>query len=177
MFGFIIGTLCLVGLFATLRARRHGGYGYAGYGCGRAGYGGFGHDDEEPWEPRHHRRRSGRRGALRALFARLDTTPGQEKAIVGLLDQARGIARDKRGELRDARRELSAVFASARFDRDALEASLAEPRRLLDALQRDFVTLAEGLHELLDDRQRRIVGELIADGSFGRGSLYGRQYD
>lgn len=176
MFGFIIGALCFAGLFATVRACRHAGVGYARAGCGR--FGGWRHDayDDEPWEPRYRERRRGRRGALRGLFARLDTTPGQEKAIVSLLEQARGIVRDKRADLRASRRELAAVFGSEVLDRDALEHGFDEPRRVLDALQRDLVTLVAGLHEVLDDRQRRMVGELIADGTLGRGSYFGDRY-
>lgn len=51
MFGFLIGTACLIGLIATVRRGFHGGcgrYGYAGYGGGCGHHGFHGHH--------HHRR-------------------------------------------------------------------------------------------------------------------------
>src|SRR5689334_19084192 len=89
MFGIIFGTACLIGLFKVARAGRCGGYGYAGYGghefgggCG----GGWGRRMHGGWHGHHHHRgggwgRMGSRGPLRYVFARLQTTPGQEKVI------------------------------------------------------------------------------------------------
>jgi hypothetical protein len=87
MFGFIIGTLCLIALIRTLYFRRHrnlmfayggpfsNGFGYGpGYGYGP----GFGRGH---WRGRRWGGYGGGFGFGRALFAQLDTTPGQEKAI------------------------------------------------------------------------------------------------
>jgi Spy/CpxP family protein refolding chaperone len=168
MIGIVVGTLCLVALVATVRRRHHWDYGYgpawgAGYrdGCYAA-----------PWEPHAHARGLGRRNLLRALFTRLDTTPGQEKAIVALLEQAREQARAQRRELREARREVAAVIGSDVLDRATLEAALAGPRRLAAGLQDGLVTLLLGLHAQLDDKQRRVLGELLADGSLLRGPYW-----
>ena len=168
MLGIIFGTLCLVALVATVRRRRHGYFAYA-----PAWHAALHDAHDAPWQPRFHPRALGRRNLLRALFARLDTTPGQEKAIVALLDAARERARGSRGELREVRREVAAVLGSDVLDRDALEAALVRPRQLANALQQELVTLLTAVHEQLDDKQRRVLGELLADGSLLRGSYLG----
>jgi hypothetical protein len=63
MFGFLIGTACLIGLIATIKRARwaayHGGYGYGG-GCGSYGGGGWGgggcgsHRRHHGWHGHHH---------------------------------------------------------------------------------------------------------------------------
>ena len=159
MLGIIFGTLCLVALVATVR-RRHGSFAYRpAWHPGFDDVYGVGHPS------RFARRRLGRRNMLRALFARLDTTPGQEKAIVALLDGAWERARASRSELREAQREVGALLGSAVLERAALESALAHPRRLVDDYQQELTTLLIAVHEHLDDKQRRVLGELTADGS------------
>ena len=160
MFGFILGTLCLVALIATVRGRRYAGFGHGGR-CG----GPF--DYEGPWREGFARRRHRMhpRDLLRELFVRLDTTPGQEKAIVAILERARERARELRGGLKQTRAQLGALVASDVLDRAALQAVFATPRELFTRLESELEETLAAVHEVLDDRQRRILGELIADGS------------
>ena len=163
MLGIIFGTLCLVALVSTVRRRHDGHFAY-----GPAWHEGFHDAHEFASVPRLHRRWRGRRNWLRALFTRLDTTPGQEKAVVALLEAARERARASRGVLRDARREVAALLGSDVLDREALEAAMVRPGQVADELQQEVVTLLAAVHELLDDRQRRVLGELLAHGSLLR---------
>src|SRR5690242_15134806 len=89
MLGFLIGTVCLVALVKVVRHGRCGGWRYA-HGCG---YGGGYDSGCGGWHDRGHGHGHGRWGGgwsrggfgpgfmLRGLFARLETTPGQEKVI------------------------------------------------------------------------------------------------
>jgi Spy/CpxP family protein refolding chaperone len=165
MFGLIVGTLCLVALIATVRRRRYARFMHFGY----AGPWG------EPfgWRPHYHdyghfrsRHARGRRGFLYGLFRRLDTTPGQEKAIVGLVDGVREQLGDVRTEFAAARRELAAALACDVLDPATLEAAFRRHTELLGKLGRDVQAALIGVHEALDPEQRKQLAELLADGSF-----------
>ena len=67
MFGFLFGAACLGGLAALLFRRNHHHHGTCGHGHGG----------------RFHRGRH----FLYAAFERLDTTPGQEKAVTAAIDE------------------------------------------------------------------------------------------
>jgi len=148
MLGFLIGFLCMVGLFKVLKGGRHGA-------CG----GRWAHHHH------HHHHRRGRRGRGRGwrrgpwrkldfLFERLDTSPGQEKeiraAIRELVDEAYGM----KGELREAQTATSQAFGVDHFDQTPLDnlfsAQDEKIGRLRDALKRAM----ERIHEALDEEQR-----------------------
>jgi Spy/CpxP family protein refolding chaperone len=172
MLGLILGTLCLIALIATLRRRRYARFMY--YGVGpfwgapfRDGWDdGFGHGS------RHFRRPRGRRRLLYGLFRRLDTTPGQEKAIVDLMNGVREHLSEARAELVAARRELAAALGGEVLDAAALEAAFRRGNEQFTRLSRDLQTALAGVHEALDPEQRRQLAELLADGSLNP-RLYG----
>jgi Spy/CpxP family protein refolding chaperone len=154
MLGFIIGTVCLVGLVKVLRRHhgwRHGyAYGYGG-GCG-PGYGsagGFG---------------GRRRWFLRAIFERLDTTPGQEKAILAALDELRENRRVVRGEMEQTRGDLARAVAGGFVDDATLEETFARHDRLLAQLRVSFVETLKKITEALDERQRKQVARVLEGG-------------
>jgi Spy/CpxP family protein refolding chaperone len=174
MLGLILGTLCLIALIATLRRRRYARFMYYGVGpfwgggSFRDGWGdgfGFAHG------PGHFRPR-GRRRLLYGLFRRLDTTPGQEKAIVDLMNGVRERLSEARGELVAARRELAAALGGEVLDPAALEAAFRRGNEQFARLSRDVQTALAGVHEALDPEQRRQLAELLADGSLNP-RLYG----
>jgi len=182
MLGLIVGTLCLAGLFAALRRRhyyRHG-YGWGGHGFGQheRGWGGdyergFGAFRDGPCGSgpgmglRRGLRHGGPRHLLRALFAQLDTTPGQEKAIANSLYEAGERMRELRSALRSTRREVAALIGSDVLDVVALEGLLAQHQTTFDRVRSELVKTASTIHETLDTQQRRALGELLADGSVG----------
>lgn len=158
MFGVIFGTLCLIALIATVRRRHHfHPVGTWSGGC----HGGW---ERGPWT-----RGPGfsRRSVLRALFLRLDTTPGQEKAIVEIVARTRSELRALRGELARSRREIAALVGSELLERDALERELDAQTPSWQRARALIVDALTEVHTLLDTRQRRELGALLADGSFG----------
>jgi Spy/CpxP family protein refolding chaperone len=162
MFGFIVGTLCLVGLVSTVRRRRYGHFMHA-YGHGHQahwGRGGYGYRSGPGW----HGGTSGR-GMLRGLFAQLDTTPGQEKAIVSAVEKLRERFRGARGGVTEARKELATALGGEVLDRAALEAVMARQDEVLGSLNDGLRETLASVHEALDAEQRRRLAELIADGS------------
>src|SRR5947207_1083449 len=99
-FGFVIGTICLVGLVRVLVGRRYYG-GFHHYG----GYGGYGYP---PWGRGYGGPHFGRRGRgmVYSLLARLDATPSQEKAILSAVDELKDTARELRGTVRETRTDV-----------------------------------------------------------------------
>lgn len=158
MIGFLIGTVCLIGLVKTLRHGRgwHGG-GCHGGGChggghGRWRWGGGGGGGFR------------RRGAARFLFELLDATPGQEKVILAAMDDVRAAGDESRKRWRAARTEAAQAIRGDLLD----EAALREASAKLDAAGqtlRDAMTAAlTKVHEALEPDQRRRLAELLDDG-------------
>lgn len=154
MFGFIIGTLCLIGLVRVVARGRWGGR-YGGYY--RHGYrGGY-----------------GRRGALNAVLARLDTAPGQEKVIAAAVDDFIGHARETGREVRDTRKAVADALRADHLDEGRLNEVFGRHDAALDRIRRAGVESARKVHEALDERQRKILGELVENGFYGFGHHYG----
>jgi len=173
MFGLIVGTLCLVALVATLRRRHFYRYAYAfpyrhgpGYWPGR-------HDGYGPRMAYGGFARPGRATLLRALFARLDTTHGQEKALGKIADGVRERLGNAPDELTSARKELAAAVGGDVIDGSALDTAVARYKALLDRLGQELTQTLLSMHEVLDGKQRKLLAELIADGprGFRRGWL------
>lgn len=159
MFGFVFGTLCLIGLVRLVARGRWGRrYGY---------YGHYGR-----WHGHGYHRGFGPRGALNAVLARLDTAPGQEKvitqAVSDFIDQARAQGR----EVRDTRRAVAEALRGERLDEARLNEVFGRHDTALDNVRRAGVDALRRVHEALDERQRRILGDLIESGPHGFG--YGR---
>jgi Spy/CpxP family protein refolding chaperone len=146
MFGFVIGTLCLV---ALIKVVKHGHYGHHGWHGG-------GH----------------RRWMLRRLFYRLDTTPGQEKVIEEAFDELHAKREKLWGELRQTKSDLSGAFRGETFDEAKLRTAFERHDALLEELRTAGVEAAKKVHEALRPEQRREVAELIEYGAHGGG--YGR---
>jgi hypothetical protein len=150
MFGFLFGTACLLGLTATVARSRHEGHHCRG---GRAR--GFG----------------ARRGrfVLNRLMDRLDTTPGQEKVIReafdGLIDQIH----DARGEFRGTRSDIARAILGETLDRGAIEGVFERHDVVIDRVRQNALDAFSKVHETLDERQRKILAEMIESGPFGRG--------
>jgi len=188
MVGLIVGTLCLVGLFAALRRRHYYRYGWGGHGFGQHERG-WGGDFERGFGPfragpcgggpgmgfRRARRHGAPRHFLRALFAELDTTPGQEKAIANSLYEAGERMRELRHALRSTKREVAALIGSDVLDVAALEALLLQHQTTFDRARSELVKVVATIHETLDSQQRRELSELLADGSVG--SVFRRGLD
>jgi len=154
MFGFIIGTVCLIGLIKVLRRGR----GWHGYGYGYGPHGGhYGHMGG-----------GGSRWFLRGLFHRLETTPGQEKAIVAAIDELRENRRVIREELEHTRGDVARVVAGGLVEDNSLEDTFARQDRLLAQLRVSFVEAMKKITEVLDEGQRKQIADMLAGGFFRR---------
>jgi len=129
------------------------------------------------WRGWHGERRTrgfGRRWLLRSLFERLDTTPGQEKVILGALDELRENKRSAREELRQTRGDLARAVQSGIVDDSSLDETFARHDRLLAQYRVSFVEALKKITEALDERQRKQAAELLEGGRFfGRGGRCG----
>jgi Spy/CpxP family protein refolding chaperone len=163
--GWVLGAVVVVAAVAFLKRRRYLREAYYGapWGGGFAGRSAW----ESPHPFRRHGRHGGglRRGMLRGLFLRLDTSPGQEKAIVGALSEARERLSELKHELGGSRRDVAALIASDVLDPAALEELLARQRGVLEQLSQQLARGITTVHEVLDTEQRRELGALLADGS------------
>jgi hypothetical protein len=181
MLGFLIGTVCLIGLFKVARRAR---YGYGRFG-GPFAYGGCGHHggwhrgpygyDGGAWEDEDDgfSRWEARRGpgfGLRAIFARLDTTPGQEKAIKAAFDELRAKARAVKDDARGMRGDLASALRGESLDAETLGTVASRASGAVDSLRDAAIGAILKVHDVLDEKQRAIAADLIESGPrFGRG--------
>jgi hypothetical protein len=161
MLGFIIGTVCLIGLFKVLRRARgyHGGCGPGYYGHPRGFRGG----------------RGGSRWLMRWLFERLETSPGQEKAIALALDLLHDNRNAVREEARQTRADVARAVAGGLIDDHTLDETFARHDRLLAQLRVSFVEAVKRVTETLDERQRKEAAGLIERGPW-RGAAWRGPY-
>lgn len=162
MLGFLIGTACLIGFIKVARGGsrcgrryygRHGWHGHhgryaeggwwTGFGRGRAG--GF-----------------GERAALRWLFEHLDTTHGQEKVILEAVEELRGPALKAREELVSTFGELGAAVKGESFDHGRTADTWVRQDKALEQLRLTLTTALARVHEVLDERQRKILSDLLS---------------
>ncbi len=142
MIGFVIGTIALAGLVRVVaRGRRASRFG-----------GGWGGD------------RRGSRGPVRALFSQLDTTPGQERVILEAIDEARGVVRASRGELKLTRKDVLDAVRADRFDPILLEGTFGRHDERIAAIRGTLTGALARVHEALDEKQRARLAEIIRGG-------------
>lgn len=163
MFGFFVGTLCLVGFIGVLRRRHwrhHAFYGHALHGGGWHGHG---------WHGGCGGGRFGRHGygpgwGLYRAFQELDTSPGQEKAIRSALGDLRTSLSELRPELRVLRSQVAKSLESEQFDAPELEASLERQAAAVGRIGPVFASVLGRIHEALDPDQRRRLARLVESG-------------
>jgi hypothetical protein len=162
MFGFLIGTACLIGFVATLRGRRRGLF--RGGACGGRWDDGGGYGRE----------RGLRGGLLRALFERLDTSPGQEKVLRAAADELHAAGEKLRGEGRKTREDVAKVLRGPFVDEALFGEIFSRHDVAIEELRRAVVGALARAHEALDERQRARLADLVQDGPFGGG--FGRRH-
>jgi Spy/CpxP family protein refolding chaperone len=143
MFGFIVGTLSLIGLIKVARWGRYGGYRRQG-GWGR-------------W-------------MMRRLFERLDTTPGQEKVVLEAADEAQRVMWQARGEMERARTEYARAMRGEQFDNEAVNAAFEKQQAAVDEIKSTIKSKMQAIHEALTPDQRKVLADLI---EFGPGRFQG----
>jgi Spy/CpxP family protein refolding chaperone len=171
MFGFLIGTACLLGLISIAR-RHHHGYGYGG-GCSGGGYGGG------PWG----RRGGGRWGRggfgprifLRGVMERLDTTPGQEKVILSAVDELREAFHKAKEDFRGTRSDFANIVRGPTVDESTMSDIFMKHDTTISETRRAAVEAVRKIHEALTEKQRQQVADFLDKGprGFGRGEGWG----
>jgi Spy/CpxP family protein refolding chaperone len=166
MCGFIFATLCLI---AFIKLACHGGCHGGGWrhrrwghgGCYHGGRCGHGHDGPGPFGF------GGHRWMLRALFERLDTTPGQEKVIVAAVEESREAMQEAWNTVRDSRADLARSLRADTFDEDAVRAARARHEEAMQKAHEVFTASLRKVHEALDSKQRAVLADIIDQGPFG----------
>jgi Spy/CpxP family protein refolding chaperone len=145
MFGFFIGTACLIGLFAVSRRHHH------------------------PWHGRGH---FGRHGfsPLRGVLDRLDTTPGQEKEIRTAIDDLMEEVRAARRDFRGSREDVARVIREEEVPPGAFDALFQKHDELMGRLREAGQKAFLKIHETLDARQRETLSGLVE--SWGPGFFH-----
>jgi hypothetical protein len=162
MFGFILGTACLIGLFWVVKGGRrfgHGGHWGSGRHCGRRDEW---HDDVHGNHPG--RWGFGRRAMMRWLFERLDTTPGQERVIRDAVENFVDSAIGARREFESSRADVARAMRSESFDAESMGEAFGKHDNVLSDLRKSAVEQLAKVHEVLDDKQRARLAELIEAG-------------
>ncbi|MBU8898315.1 periplasmic heavy metal sensor [Corallococcus sp. M34] len=146
MFGFVFGTACLAGLFATVRRGFHHRW---------HSHHPFGHGD---------RRGFGWRLRLRWLFERLDATPGQEKVIAQAADDVFEAFGKARTVLGDSRSTVAQAMRGEQFDGAAVRELFSRQDIALEEVRRTVQGALAQVHEALEPHQRRELADLMERG-------------
>jgi len=177
MFGIILGTLCLIALFAVMRRERYRRYGFA-YGGGPWGHhhrafhrhayayaqSHFGHHGHTAGTAA----RIGRGQLVNGVLASLETTPGQDRAITEAFETFFDRVRDASKTREAAHAKIARAVASDTLDAQALQAGLAHEGELGAELRAELAAALSRVHEALEPRQRKLLGELIEEGLLAR---------
>ncbi|MEZ4445782.1 MAG: periplasmic heavy metal sensor [Polyangiaceae bacterium] len=178
MFGFVFGTLCLIGLARLLRRGHLFGHG----GC----YGSYGGHGECGSFGGHQRRRRGwrrggggwRRGAffLDRLFDELDASPDQETEIRTAIEDVMAAGEGMRDGMHDARVEVGRAFREENLDETMLGAMLAKQDASVDRMRAAIVGALARIHATLDPEQRRRLARWLERGPQFPGSRFDGPY-
>jgi len=155
MLGAIVGTVCVLGLIKVVRRAvwHRRGYGWR-HGCASHLGGGdnFGV--------------RGRGGVMRWLFERLETTPGQERAIAEAVARIRQDRATVREELMLTRADLARALEGGLVDESVFEETFARHDRLLARLRVGWVEMLKTVCETLDPRQRKEMAAILTRRGF-----------
>lgn len=159
-FGVVAGIIGAVMVLKLVRAlfwrRRMMHYGFAGGGHFR-GHG-------RSWS-----RGPGSSFWLRAVFSKLDTTPGQEREIRSALEDFQREARAAKDGFRGAREKLAEAFGPDELDEAVLVEARASAEDVTAKVKDAFAAALRRIHAVLDPKQRERLAALLAKGPrFGR---------
>ena len=159
MFGFLIGTLSLIGLVKVVRHGRGWGGGYGGRGRGP------------------------RQWMMRRLFQRLDTTPGQEKVILEAAETLETQGREVRQAFFNGRADFARAMSGEHFDTATVNEAFEKQQAAVDALKKTVLEKMQAIHEALTPEQRKVAAELIQygpramhGGGCGHGGRFGGRH-
>jgi uncharacterized membrane protein len=117
--------------------------------------------------PRGWRRGAGPIGGsrwLRALYARLDTTPGQEREIRAALEDLRDRALEARADAPEVRAGIGKALSGEAFDASAFAAVGARVDASTEKLKDALAAALQRVHGALDPKQRERLAEIVSSG-------------
>lgn len=159
MFGFIFGSLCLLGLFGMARhVAWHHGHGGSGHGCG----------GRHGW--RRHRRMHGEafgRAAAEVIKRRLRVDEDQEIVIDHAMKDARAVLEELGAELKDSRKGLADAFRGDPVDDGALAAAFSRHDDAVARARRQVASAMKQVHAVLDADQRKLAADWLEKGGGG----------
>ena len=88
------------------------------------------------------------------LYARLDTTPGQEREIRAAIEELRERARDAKSGMLETRENLGKSVAGEAFDTSAFEAVSARVDATSEKMKDAASSALKRIHGVLDPKQR-----------------------
>lgn len=98
---------------------------------------------------------------LHAALARIDATPAQERVIVNEVRNLQERMYGAKSKLGEARGDLSAAVRGPVLDDAALGAVLGRVDASTSEARSAMVDALRNIHNVLDDRQRHTVADLI----------------
>ncbi len=185
----IVGVVAVVKRLLFARRFGRGAFGDGGGGgggggdCGGGGGGCGGGARWRGWRRWGAWKHAGRNGAigrsfwLRALYARLDTTPGQEREIRAAIEELRERAWDAKSDLPETRENIAKSIAGETFDEAAFEAVSARLDATAEKMKDAFASAMKRIHAVLDPKQRERLASIVGTGGFrpwGRGGFRGQ---
>ena len=128
---------------------------------------------------RKRHRRLGSQHALRHVFSRLDTTPGQEKTIREALLRVKDGAKRLTRELSSSRSALAELLTQPEFDEVRVNEWVAARERSFWELKPEVMQSLREIHEVLDEEQRKKLSRWVESGPnrvFSRRGPHGHGY-
>jgi Spy/CpxP family protein refolding chaperone len=175
MIGFLVGAACLIGLLKLARMGRRRRWGYGG-GCGPShgyGGGGCGYGPGEGWGGEHgwgrHGSPFGRWFFMRHILSRIDATPEQEKVIKTAVDELRTTAAKVRADAKAARPEVANAIRQEQFDETLFGEISHKIDEAAQTMRRATVDAFAKIHAVLDERQKKLLADLVETGPSWRG--------
>lgn len=161
MIGFVIGTICLIGLAKVVRHHRYGHcHGGGGRGCGRRGFG----RGRGRWRGRGGgwgRFAGGGGPGVEYVVSALGLSEDQERQVRDELRAFRKRVEPMRAELSRSRRDLGSAMRGDSFDETVAGEMFARHDDLLRDARGELVGLLATVHAVLDDDQRRILASIL----------------
>ena len=104
---------------------------------------------------------------LRAVFSKLDTTPGQEKEIRSALEDLRKTARESKESLGASREAVARAVRHESFDEIAIGEATVKVDAATGNMKQAFEAALRRIHAVLDPKQRERLAELLERGPRG----------
>lgn len=106
---------------------------------------------------------------LRALFSKLDTTPGQEKEIRSAIEDFQKTAKESKESLGASREAVARAVRHETFDEIAIGEATVKVDAATGQVKNAFEAALRRIHAVLDGKQRERLAEILERGPRGFG--------